>query len=372
MQFRHMVIGLDFKSLSLNAAAFALRRLRPQRVTLAHVIERQSDEDAATWREDDARVRLLEMAEALGVPQASVRVTTGLVGERLLRTALDAGADLLCIGEPSHGAAASFDLAAAAKARMSVLRVPRYPTAACVHAIWQGVAPGELLLGVASAMADAWGENVNALCYLTERDSATSAMDGGEQRQLAHILHHAQVAGVRAVHVDAMRNRESVVRSLVSFVEAFGNGLLVVDGVIAQLLVVDDARCTESDDVAIQRLLERCPLLAVAPSLRPQLLTPGRSPSALLAGLLSALPSQQSLAGIVPRVLPILERDPLACGGHFPGDLLRALMEIGGTYWVKHEHDYARYRAVLRRAALERRGNSRVEHSAFWTELPAR
>lgn len=89
----------------------------------------------------------------------------------------------------------------------------------------------------------------------------------------------------------------------------------------------------------------------------------------LLSRLLGALDAAQSLELVVPYVLAQLERDPLACGGRFRGDLLRGLMEVGGAYWSHHETEYECYRAILRRAALDRRGNMDRSPDAFWTEL---
>lgn len=85
--------------------------------------------------------------------------------------------------------------------------------------------------------------------------------------------------------------------------------------------------------------------------------------------LLTALVRGTDLPAVVPATLSILEYDPIASAGHFPGDLLRALMRVGGRYWTAHPGEYDRYRAALRSAALLRRGKIEPANMEFWTPL---
>lgn len=91
--------------------------------------------------------------------------------------------------------------------------------------------------------------------------------------------------------------------------------------------------------------------------------------AALLAELLSSMVDGNDLAQAVRATLAVLEEDPVATGGRFRGDLLRALMRVGGRHWSAHPGDYDRYRAALRNAALLRRGLVEPANMEFWTPL---
>ena len=79
------------------------------------------------------------------------------------------------------------------------------------------------------------------------------------------------------------------------------------------------------------------------------------SPARTPAWLIGALERGWSLDAVVPRALEVVEADPLASAGRFPGDLLRALTDVDARFWSRHPHLYARYREALRAGALARR-----------------
>lgn len=85
----------------------------------------------------------------------------------------------------------------------------------------------------------------------------------------------------------------------------------------------------------------------------------------LLEGLLEG----SNLMAVVPMALTIVERDPLASGGCFPGDLVRGLMEISGHFWGHHPRLYERYVRALRASAIARRALPREERMVFWSVL---
>jgi hypothetical protein len=88
-----------------------------------------------------------------------------------------------------------------------------------------------------------------------------------------------------------------------------------------------------------------------------------------LGDLLDALVHAWRLAGIVPLVLEAAERDPLASGGRFAGDLVRGLMEVPSTFWCRYPGLYGRYQAVLRANALARRRLPIEQRVEFWVPL---
>jgi hypothetical protein len=93
---------------------------------------------------------------------------------------------------------------------------------------------------------------------------------------------------------------------------------------------------------------------------------------AQLGALLDALVSGGCLAGTVPLVLQVVERDPLASGGRFAGDLVRALAEVPGSFWSRHPGLYTRYRTVLRANAAARKALPIEERMQFWAPLADR
>ena len=94
----------------------------------------------------------------------------------------------------------------------------------------------------------------------------------------------------------------------------------------------------------------------------------GRTPATLLV----ALERGWALDSVVPRVLDLLATDPLASGGRFPGDLLRALTEVQAVFWSRHPRLYGGYREALRAGALARLHLPPERRLDFWLERGAR
>ena len=70
--------------------------------------------------------------------------------------------------------------------------------------------------------------------------------------------------------------------------------------------------------------------------------------------------------------LAVVEREPLASAGLFPGDLVRCLMDLPPRIWRVDPALYARFRDVVRGAAIARRDAPARTQRRFWTVLPAR
>jgi hypothetical protein len=73
---------------------------------------------------------------------------------------------------------------------------------------------------------------------------------------------------------------------------------------------------------------------------------------------------------VLARALELLEAEPLATAGYFPGDLARRLMELPPCTWHGSPDLYSRYQAVVRAAAIARRGAPEPVRRAFWRDLP--
>ena len=89
-----------------------------------------------------------------------------------------------------------------------------------------------------------------------------------------------------------------------------------------------------------------------------------------LDSVLDALLRGASLDAAVPLAIAAAERDPMVTAGWFPGDLIRALMEVPGPFWTRHPALYARYQGVVRASALARQALPFDERMRFWDSLP--
>lgn len=87
------------------------------------------------------------------------------------------------------------------------------------------------------------------------------------------------------------------------------------------------------------------------------------------AELLAALLRGACLTAVVPLALAIVVREPLVRAVSFEGDLLRALMEVGGDFWARHPQLYDQYRSAVRDAAAARRRLPLDSRLRFWSPL---
>lgn len=85
------------------------------------------------------------------------------------------------------------------------------------------------------------------------------------------------------------------------------------------------------------------------------------------ADLLIALRDRTELHDVIPMVLDVLERDPLASAGSFRGDLLRALIGLPAEVWHRDPASFQRYKSAVRAGAVARLSLPRAERMAFWT-----
>lgn len=85
--------------------------------------------------------------------------------------------------------------------------------------------------------------------------------------------------------------------------------------------------------------------------------------------LLVTLVQGISLESAVPAALELVEQDPLVSAGQFPGDVLRALMEVPGRFWGRCPQLFDRYREALRAGAARRRGLPPDRRFEFWSPL---
>ncbi len=84
------------------------------------------------------------------------------------------------------------------------------------------------------------------------------------------------------------------------------------------------------------------------------------------AELYLALRNVRDLHDAVPRVLDVLEHDPLASAGSFRGDLLRVVIELPTEFWGANSALFRRYQSVVRAGALARRALPCAERLEFW------
>jgi hypothetical protein len=85
--------------------------------------------------------------------------------------------------------------------------------------------------------------------------------------------------------------------------------------------------------------------------------------------LLAALVNREYLETAVPEAIELVGPDPLIMAGSFPGDLLRALMEVPDKFWSRHPKLYQRYRAAVRAGAQARLQLPAESRLTFWSPL---
>ena len=102
--------------------------------------------------------------------------------------------------------------------------------------------------------------------------------------------------------------------------------------------------------------------------------TPSRRPQALpgVRRLYNALGAPVPERSDILSAIALLEREPLASAGEFPGDLLRRLIDLPAAVWAREHELHPRYCEIVRTAALARRSLPEKERRAFWRSLPDR
>jgi hypothetical protein len=86
--------------------------------------------------------------------------------------------------------------------------------------------------------------------------------------------------------------------------------------------------------------------------------------------LFNSLSTDQLDRGTLMTAIELLEREPLASAGRFPGDLLRRLIDLPPRVWAAQADLYPRYREVVRAAAAARRELPAEVRVTFWQALP--
>ncbi|WP_410628483.1 contact-dependent growth inhibition system immunity protein [Amycolatopsis sp. cmx-8-4] len=81
---------------------------------------------------------------------------------------------------------------------------------------------------------------------------------------------------------------------------------------------------------------------------------------------------QESVEVLVPVALTHLEKNPLAEGDFYPGDLLTAVLKIPQAYWQQHPDQRRRASAVI--TAVKHLGNlddHDAPHDTIWRQINA-
>ena len=91
----------------------------------------------------------------------------------------------------------------------------------------------------------------------------------------------------------------------------------------------------------------------------------GAAAPPLATAILYDLVGGRRLPFVVPAALDLVEREPLASGGFFRGDILRGLMEVPGHFWWRSPDLLERYALALQAAATLRRSLSTADWARF-------
>ncbi len=83
--------------------------------------------------------------------------------------------------------------------------------------------------------------------------------------------------------------------------------------------------------------------------------------------LITDLVRGHDLEAAVPAALYLVRQHPLASAGQFAGDILRALMEVPGSFWGRYPQMFDNYQAALRAGAVMRRALPPEDRLDFWS-----
>jgi nucleotide-binding universal stress UspA family protein len=189
MEFKRIVVGIDFSANSLAAARWVAHHFAPDAdLVLTHVVAKSSvlslSERHMPRTLDELRVvtphvqgGLQALAELLGAGPARTEILSGDPAEVLAFTAAHVGADLICVGSSAHrrgsarfGATTPHRLIA--RTDVPVLVAPRVPSGAPSRILvpFDDRATGKIALQTAARLATAYEASLDAL-YVIETDT---------------------------------------------------------------------------------------------------------------------------------------------------------------------------------------------------------
>jgi nucleotide-binding universal stress UspA family protein len=221
MQFKKIIIGIDFSDASLAGARWVADHLAPKAdLLLVHVVSVPRppiylhEHIAPTIDQRSALVprlytALRGFADLLGYGRARVGIRTGVPWSALARVADEVKADLICVGRGNKRQGSSRFGATTPQRLLGVSRVPvlvipqgivMKPSR--VLAALSGRPGGECVMPVAKSLASAWGSQLEAIHVVEADVRQDSRISIATSR--AHLVGTRSANDERRIGIDAL------------------------------------------------------------------------------------------------------------------------------------------------------------------------
>lgn len=206
MQFKKVVVGIDFSANSLAAARWIAHHFAPDaELVLTHVVPKTS---VLSWSRQYTRLTLEELrvvrpqlegglrglGELLGAGRTTTETLSGDPAEVLAFMAAQVGADLICVGSSPHrGGSARFGATTPhrliARTDVPVLVTPRVPSGAPSRILvpFDDRVNGRIALQTAARLATAYEAALDAL-YVIETDMRHPVSSNPEVQNILSFL----------------------------------------------------------------------------------------------------------------------------------------------------------------------------------------
>ena len=221
MQFKKIIIGIDFSDASLAGARWVAEHLAPKAdLLLVHVVSVPRppiylhEHIAPTIDQRSTLVprlytALRGFADLLGYGRARVGIRTGVPWSALARVADEVKADLICVGRGNKRQGSSRFGATTPQRLLGVSRVPVLvipqgvvTKPSRVLAALSGRPGGERVMPVAKLLASAWGSQVEAIHVVEANVRQDSRIPIGASR--AHLIGTRSAGDGRSIGIDAL------------------------------------------------------------------------------------------------------------------------------------------------------------------------
>jgi nucleotide-binding universal stress UspA family protein len=221
MQFKKIIIGIDFSDASLAGARWVADHLAPKAdLLLVHVVSVPRppiylhEHIAPTIDQRSALVprlytALRGFADLLGYGRARVGIRTGVPWSALARVADEVKADLICVGRGNKRQGSSRFGATTPQRLLGVSRVPVLvipqgvlTKPSRVLAALSGRPGGERVMPVAKSLASAWGSQLEAIHVVEADVRQDSRMSIAASR--THLIGTRSADDGRRIGIDAL------------------------------------------------------------------------------------------------------------------------------------------------------------------------
>lgn len=225
MQFKKIIIGIDFSDASLAGARWVANHLAPKAdLLLVHVVPLPRPPiylhehigptiDQRSTLVPRLYTALRGFADLLGYDRVRVGIRTGVPWSALARVADEVNADLICVGRGNKRQGSSRFGATTPQRLLGVSRVPvlviphRVVTKPIrVLAALSGRPGGERVMPVAEWLASEWGSRLEPI-HVVEADVRQDSRISAGATDATHLTGTESADGERSIGIDALDER---------------------------------------------------------------------------------------------------------------------------------------------------------------------